>query len=594
MVTDLLIGTIRLWLVLGLLSASSICAHAVAILSGPSFTPATNAPLAGLLELTTDEDSRVSVSLDDGTATWERRFYDYGTTHSVPLLGFKPGRTNVITVTVQDKFRNAVQAAQPLVFITGPLPAVLANSVLWTSQPQKMEPGYTLFRIENRQNINDYVAMVNYYGEVVWYSDAPTTSDVRQLENGNLFMPLNKSFVEINMLGDRVNTLVVPTNLPINLHDGVPTPHGTILYLSDASRMVTNFPTSTTNPNAPRQTTNVLYNLVVEVSATNGALLHTWSPIDVLDAARLTYLTLSIHSSLGWDNEHANAVIEDPRDDTLIVSMRNQSIVFKFYRATGQLKWILGPHENWGPEFAPYLLKPMGTPFEWQYGQHAPMFTPRGTLLIYDNGNDRAIPFAPRVQDTNNYSRAVEYAIDEEKMEVSQVWEYGRDVGERLYTDRVGNADWLPKRGNVLINFGYVNYTNGFRPSPYSPAAVMVRIKEVTYETVPEIVFDLAFFNYSNKKTDYAGCYTYRSHRVPDLYAHPAKPVADLTVRCKNGIQRLEFSGDETRTYTIEASTNLTDWQELGMAVSETVPGNYGFEDQSQDGRSRCYRVITH
>ena len=563
------------------------------ILSGPSFTKAANAPLAGVLALTTDEDSRVSVSVSDGTAVWERRFYDYGTTHSVPLLGFKANRTNVITVTVHDKFRNAFRATQPLVFITGSLPTALSKSVVFTSQPQKMEPGYTLFRIQNRNNADDHVAMVDNSGQVAWYSDAPTTSDVRQLENGNLFMPLAKSFVEINMLGDRVNTWVAPTNLPVNLHDGVPTAHGTILYFSDASRMVTNFPTSVTDSNAPTVTTNVLYNKVVEISATNAALLNTWSPIDVLDAARLTYLTLSIKSSLGWDNEHSNAVIEDPRDDTLIVSMRNQSAVIKFSRTNGQLKWILGPHENWGPEFQRSLLTPVGAFFEWQYGQHAPVITPQGTLLVYDNGNDRAIPFTPRVPDTNNYSRAVEYVINEQTMEVSQVWDYGRNNGERLYTDRVGNADWLPQRGNVLINFGYVNYVDGVRPSPIAPGAVMVRIKEVTHSRYPEVVFDVAFFNYNNTKTDYGGCFTYRSHRVPDMYAHPAKPVADLGVRFANGMPRLEFCADETRTYTIEASTDLTEWQEIGLASQEAEAGNFGFEDQTGGFRARYYRVVS-
>ena len=84
--------------------------HAVTILSGPSFTPATNAPLAGLLQLTTDVDSRISVLVSDGTGIWEKDFYDYATNHSVTLLGFKPGQTNLIQVTVYDKERNAYTA----------------------------------------------------------------------------------------------------------------------------------------------------------------------------------------------------------------------------------------------------------------------------------------------------------------------------------------------------------------------------------------------------------------------------------------------------------------------------------------------------
>ena len=119
--------------------------------------------------------------------------------------------------------------------------------------------------------------------------------------------------------------------------------HGTA-YLADDTRLVPNFPTSATNPAAPTQTTNVLFNRVMEISTTNNALLNNWALIDMLNPVRISYLTFTIRNGLGWDCEHANAVIEDPRDNSIIVSMRHQNAVIKFSRATGQLKWILGPH----------------------------------------------------------------------------------------------------------------------------------------------------------------------------------------------------------------------------------------------------------
>jgi hypothetical protein len=125
--------------------AVSNSSHALTIISGPSFAKATNAPLAGVLQLTTDTKSRVSVSVNDGTGVWERRFYDYATAHSVPLLGFKPGRTNAITVTAYDRQRNRVTASQPLVFITEPLPANFPGIVLLHGEPAKMEPATRCF-----------------------------------------------------------------------------------------------------------------------------------------------------------------------------------------------------------------------------------------------------------------------------------------------------------------------------------------------------------------------------------------------------------------------------------------------------------------
>ena len=101
---------------------------------------------------------------------------------------------------------------------------------------------------------------------------------------------------------------------------------------------------------------------------------------------------VSLSIRWGYDNEHANAILEDPRDNSIVVSIRHQDAVIKFTR-NGQLKWILGPHANWGAQWQKYLLTPVGTPFEWQYAQHAPELTPQGTLLVYDDGNYRASPF---------------------------------------------------------------------------------------------------------------------------------------------------------------------------------------------------------
>ena len=87
----------------------------------------------------------------------------------------------------------------------------------------------------------------------------------------------------------------------------------------------------------------------------------------------------------------------------------------------------------------------------------------------------------------------------------------------------------------------------------------------------------------------------YRSHRIPDLYAHPAKPVADLSVTCEDGPALLEFSADDTRTYVVEASTNLVDWEAIGVASEdEEQRGDFSFEDDKVGGSSACYyRVVT-
>ena len=569
--------------------------RAINIVAGPSFTPAANAPLAGLLNVTTDVSSRVSVLVSEGTNSWERGFYDYGTTHAVPLLGFKPGRTHQISVTVYDQHRNARTATPALTFVTAALPANFPRSSVWKCQPDRMEPGYTLFIVHpNSGTTGHYTIILDNTGSVVWYGAAPTTSsfDVRQLANGDLFTEAN-GFTELNLLGQTVRTWSPAAGYPVNVHEGLLTDHGTLLYLSDVSRSVTNFPSSTAS-NAPRWTVNVNDNPVVEISATNGALLKAWPLVPMLNPTRISYLTYEFSTMGGVDNVHANAIIDVTNDNALIVSMRNQNAVIKFSRS-GQLKWILGPPANWGPAFQPYLLTPVGTPFEWNYGQHSPKLTPQGTLLLYDNGDERASPFAPRVADQTNYSRAVEYRIDEAHMTVTQVWDSTGADTNRFFSRVMGDADWLPQRQNVLVTHAYVTYLNGLHPSGTAPNAMMGRIREVTHTSPPEVVFDVAFFDYTNKSPSYAGCYIYRSDRIPDLYAHPVVPVTDLVLRHETETLRLEFSADPALGYRVESSTDLRQWTTVGTPVPRGGLGNFDFEDLSTDPScSRFYRVVTY
>lgn len=589
-----MIGFSALALAFALSSSSS----AVTFLSGPSFTPAANAPLAGLLQLTTDVDTRISVLVSDGTDLWERDFYDYATTHSVPLLGFKPGLTNEILVTVYDKDRNACTAPQVLTFVTAPLPANFPIYSVLQSESDEMEPGYTFFTIRNLNANVGYIVIMDNSGDVVWYCVLPNflDVDVQPLDNGNIFIPANgNQFLEINMLRQTVETWTPPAGHPINTHDGFPTDHGTILYLSDASRLVANLPTSTVS-NAPVETVNVDDNPVVEISATNAALLNVWSPLNMLDPTRITYLTYTEGSGspYGVDTEHGNAVLEDTNDNSLVESLRNQNAVFKFSR-TGQLKWILGPPANWSSNFEPFLLNPVGTPFDWNYGQHAPELTPQGTWLVYNDNNYQASPFDPTVPDQDNYSSAVEYDINETNMEVSEVWNSAWQTNQdRLFTPYVGRVQWLPQTRNVLVTYGAVTYINGVYPSSYSTNATMVWLIEYTHDPVPQLVFDVSFFDYNNTNSSYKGYFVYRAYQIPDLYPHPAEPVTDLAMSEADQIPLLKFSADPSYSYLIQASTDLINWTNIGTAVQEGGVGVYDFEDLNANRfKTRFYRVVT-
>jgi hypothetical protein len=99
------------------------------------------------------------------------------------------------------------------------------------------------------------------------------------------------------------------------------------------------------------------------------------------------------------------------------------------------------------------------------------------------------------------HSRAVEFAIDEARLEVSQVWEYGAHLAQPLFANALGDADWLPVTGHVLITFGQLA-----APTADVPSA---RIREVTHAAPADLVFELDVFD---------GRHVYRADRIPDLY----------------------------------------------------------------------------
>ncbi len=579
----------------------SLYAHAVTILSGPTFTPATKAPLAGLLQLTTDADSRISVLVSDGTDYWQRDFYDYATTHSVPLLGFKPDQTNQILITVYDKAGNSFAAPQLLTFVTAPLPALFPAYTILQSQPDEMEPGYLFFAVRNNTAKVGYIVEMDNSGNVVWYTQMPNVNDldIRRLDNGDIFVNGNTgTFTEYNMLGQTVNVWNQAPGFFLNGHDGFPTGRGTILYVGDQTEMVSNFPSNNTDPNAPVGTVKYDDNPIVEISMTNSELLNSWSPLDLglVDPTRITYTTYGSGSgsTYGTDAEHGNAVLEDTNSDSLIESFRNENEVVKFSRSTGQIKWILGPHAGWGAAWQPYLLNPVGTPFDWNYGQHAPELTTQGTLLVYNDNNFNASPFDTLVPDQENHSDAIEYSIDETNMLVSEVWNSSWQTNQdRLFTPYVGRVQWLPQTRNVLVDYGAVSYVNGAHPDSVATNAIMVRIIEYTHDPVPQVVFDVSFFDNQNTNPAYAGSLCYRAYQIPDLYVHPTAPVSNLAMSVQNQIPLLTFSADPTHTYLIQASTDMSNWTDIGTAVPEDGVGDFVFQDlQANQFGARFYRVL--
>jgi hypothetical protein len=487
-------------------------AQAIEFTTAPTIAPATNGLLARVLNFTTDVPTRPSLRVQGPGEAWMLQSDVLRTEHSIPLMGFTfSSEYQVDSLNLTDADGNAVTLSDTFSIQTASAPQITTHMVE-TSIPSQMEPGITLVPVTG------HTIGVDAQGTIRWHLYG-TAHDIHLTHDGNYMARIDGSIREFDLLGNVsrawYTTGDVPNSIPANAvavteseefhHDAsLIASNGNVLTLVQSRRTVDNFPLSDSDPNAGRGTAEIISDVVLEID-TAGTVVGRWDLADMLDPNRMAYGNHRANSeAIDWS--HSNAVFHDSRDDSIIVSVRNQDAVIKFSRSTGELEWILGPHENWGPEFQDNLLTPVGDEFEWPYHTHAPAILPNGNLLVHDNGNFRASPYDEPQPDNMNYTRAVEYAINEETMEVTQVWQYGKEAEEVLYTPIVGDVDLLNETGNVLITFGQPTHVNHQVTVPIRP-----RVIEVDREG--NVVFDLSLVN-----PDGSRLIVYRSERIPSLY----------------------------------------------------------------------------
>jgi arylsulfate sulfotransferase len=504
----------HVWLVAALLTVAS-AAEAVEIIQGPTLTmdPNHTTPLAGVVELETDVAVQVELTIANGGDS-RTVVFPAATVHYLPVLGLKPDRTYTVDIELIPG-----GAIGSLLATTGPLPSDFPSLVTIVSDPAQMEPGYIFLNCFVRgpgSSASSYTAIVDNEGEVVWYARR-CIGPFRLLPNGKFLWALRQGGPWYARESDLLcNYTEFELQFPGSglHHDFRRTPHGTYLSLDHRSTDVPEFPTSDTDPDAPMEPATLWDNLVVEFHP-DGTLRREWPLVDMLDTSRIGYDSLYYQANKGYDWAHANAVDYNLADDSIIVSVRHQDAIIKFSRGSGNLRWILGPHDNWSSEFQPFLLHPAGTPFRWEFHPHAPMWTADGILMLFDNGNHRTSPFdgASPMPADQSFSRGVEFEIDEENMEVRQSWEYGENLVEPVYSGHISDADSLPITGNVLMTFGGTSHVGGVPSTDLGLGPLHARIIETTGDVVPVKVFELVAYDPAGDRIT-----VYRSEKIPDLY----------------------------------------------------------------------------
>ncbi len=189
--------------------------------------------------------------------------------------------------------------------------------------------------------------------------------------------------------------------------------------------------------------------VIVEIERSSGMILKTW---DLKDYLPQLEAPAEMWTSYDWF--HNNSVFYDALTDSIILSGRHQDVVISIGYRSNELNWVLGDPENWESSFVEeYFFTPAGIEFEWQYGQHSAMVLDNGNIFLFDNGNNRSKLREFDLIANENYSRGVIYDIDTENMIVSQVYQFGKELGSYFYSPYISNVDSYSD-GNYLIHSG--------------------------------------------------------------------------------------------------------------------------------------------
>lgn len=518
--------------------------------------PNPSVPLAAVVQFSASRNVQTTVELSDGARTWAIKF-DQNPIAGLPIVGMRANRRHELTISITDAEGNVVQAPQTLIYTTPPLPTdplEFPPIHCTVSQPARMEPGITLTSVRRRrfgqltkltQEERNFLLFFGLLvalddaGEVVWYHKMDICfSDFAQLRNGNImYLTLDHHIIEIDLLGNEVaawrsagspfpprSASVISIDTQSFHHCIDELPNGNLIAFSTKAKVIEDYWSSEEDANAPRTKKKIMGDEIVEFQR-DGTVVWRWNAFDWLDPYRIGYEALYIYWLMhGFadfvDWTHGNGLWLDETDDSFVISLRHQDALFKIDRKTGAIKWILGEPTDWSAALQQKLLQ--GEPgMRWPYHTHAPSITPHGTILLFDNGNYRARPFATPFPPSQSYSRAVEYAIDTEQMTVRQVWESDTEESDAMVTYAMGDADWLPKTNNVLVTYGFCYPRRNLTPDvdwmTMNDFIYQTRLREVAYTHPPEVVWEIRLDDEDEKNPTHSW-QTFGSERIASFY----------------------------------------------------------------------------
>ncbi|MFI3270764.1 MAG: aryl-sulfate sulfotransferase [Pseudomonadota bacterium] len=402
-------------------------------------------PLAALILFKTDENVSVTMTLHGKNNARENivKSFPEATSHAIPIIGLYENISNTVTLELSNGHKKEFS-------ITGqPLPKDVCRCRNVMTSWEYFGNDF-MFLTPAEKNLP---SAYDYQGNVRWLLNIYTMFDIKRLANGNILtgtnrysrMPYNATgLYELNLLGKIFHEYRMPGNY-----------HHDQFELADGNLMVL-----TQDFSAESSTVE---DMIALLDRKTGDVLRTWDFKD--------FLPQNVAGSGSQDAHdwfHCNALWVNEENKTILLSGRHQDAIVNFsYEENdgkGKLNWIIGDPQGWPQDMVDtYFFTPVGDVenFDWQYEQHACLMCPDGDVMAFDNGHYRSKNKDNYRKNKDNFSRGVRYHIDTEKMEIEQVWQFGKEWGQNFFSPYICNVEYYAD-GHYLVHSGGMGTIDGF------------------------------------------------------------------------------------------------------------------------------------
>lgn len=460
--------------------------------------PYNASPLSALVMFETEDP--VSITVTTGNKenevpvknSWKKE----KKTHMIPVLGLYPGEDNEVKIEATNEEGKTEEKI--LTITTEDLPDDFMETTLIEAKKEDMETGLTYII-----PTSGYLYAVDSNAEVRWYSSLRSRLIFTRLKNGNYLQTTRKDdetqyneLLELDMLGKMHNAYSI--NIEAYDEEKNNLIHHEVIEMPNDNLLAT-----THEPNSDYEE-----DFMSEIDRETG---ETTQEVNLREAMPESAPD-DYDGKNAEDNDwiHQNAIWFDEKDHSILVSGRSQDVILKLSYPDGKLKWILGADEKWPDEFKKYLLEPKGD-VKFPAGQHAMKIVNTEEsaknshikdVILFDNNE---VFTRGNEEESEQYSQAIRYRVNEEDNTVEEIWSYGKERGESFFSHIIGNVQYLYEKDNIILN-------SGATKDEESPTGITGRIVEVDALTDnKDPIFELEV----RGKEEGAVKYVYRTWRLP-------------------------------------------------------------------------------